>query len=311
MITSKLNATDSVVKLSRAKMANSNLYEKKYGYIYILPCVIILALLTLGPFIYDIVLSLTDRDLVSTQPPKFIGMKNYIDILSSKEFWIATFKTIEYVFFAVFIELILGFIMALLFQIEFKGKKIIRSLIILPMVATPIAISFMWRIMYNPNIGIINYFLSLIDIKGIEWVSRESTALTSVIIVDIWQWTPFLFLILSAGISALPNDPFEAAIVDGASFLRIIWHVMLPQLKSIITIGLVFRLVDSFKAFDIIYILTGGGPGTSTETLNIQAFLNAFKFLNIGYACAIAIIFIIIITFICNIVVKRGELNFD
>lgn len=293
------------------KLSNNNLYDRKYGYIYILPSIIILALITLGPFIYDVVLSLTDRNLVSTQPPKFVGIQNYVDIIISIDFWVAAFKTIKYVFFAVFIELFLGFIMALLFQIEFSGKKIIRSLIILPMVATPIAIAFMWRIMYNPNIGIINYFLSLININGIEWVSRESTALTSVIIVDVWQWTPFMFLILSAGISALPLDPFEAAIVDGASFIQIIRHVMVPLLKPIITIGIVFRLVDSFKAFDTIYILTGGGPGTATETLNIQAFLNAFKFLNMGYACAIAIIFIVIIIFICNLVVKKGDMNFE
>lgn len=289
----------------------SNLYSKKYGFIYILPSIIILAVITLGPFIYDIVLSLTDRNLVSTEPAKFVGLKNYFDLFTSKEFWISISNTLKYVFIAVSIELTLGFIMALLFQIEFKGKKILRSLILLPMVATPIAIAFMWRIMYNPKIGICNYFLSLLHINGLEWVSKESSALISVVLVDIWQWTPFIFLILSSGISALPDDPFEAAIVDGANFIQLLRHVMIPLLKPIIVIGLVFRIVDSFKTFDTIYVLTGGGPGMATETLNIHVFLNAFKYLKMGYACAMAIIFIVIIIFICNFIVKRGEMNFD
>ncbi|MGI6776802.1 MAG: carbohydrate ABC transporter permease [Acetivibrionales bacterium] len=270
-----------------------------------------MAIITLGPFIYDVYLSLTDRYLASSDPVQFVGLMNYVNILKDKGFWNAVLVTAIYIFLAVSIELVLGFIMALLFQIEFRGKKIVRSAILLPMVATPIAIAFMWRIMYNPNIGIINYLLSLVNITGIEWVSSQNTALISVILVDIWQWTPFMFLILSSGISALPKDPFEAAIVDGASSIQILKHVMLPLLKPIITIGLVFRLVDSFKSFDTIYVLTGGGPGTATETLNIQVYLNAFKYLKMGHACALSIIMIIIIIFVCNFVVKRGQLNFE
>ena len=305
------NGVEPKIKTEKIKSRGNNLYANRYGYIYILPGVIILALITLAPFVYDLYLSLTDRYLASSEPAKFVGLMNYVNIFKDKSFWSSVLITAIYVFLAVFIELVLGFIIALLFQIEFKGKKIVRSAILLPMVATPIAIAFMWRIMYNPNIGIINYLLGLINIRGIEWVSSQDTALISVILVDIWQWTPFMFLILSSGISALPNDPFEAAIVDGASFTQILRHVMFPLLKPIITIGLVFRLVDSFKTFDTIYVLTGGGPGTATETLNIQVFLNAFKYLKMGHACALSIIMIIIIIFVCNFVVKRGELNFE
>ncbi len=288
-----------------------SLYHKKYGYIFILPGVIVLALITLGPFFYDVYLSLTDRYLASADPTQFIGLKNYLYIFKNMSFWKATFITLQYVFITVILEVLIGFTMAILFQLGFRGKKILRSMILLPMVTTPIAIAFMWRIIYNPTLGILNYLLSLLKIEGILWVSDPKTSLASVILVDIWQWTPFTFLVFSAGIATLPLDPFEAAIVDGAGFFQMVIYIMLPILKPIIAIIVLFRIVDSFKTFDIIYVLTGGGPGVTTETLNIHTYLNAFKFLKMGYACALSIILIIIIIFICSFVVKIGELGLD
>jgi multiple sugar transport system permease protein len=282
------------------------LYEKKYAYFYILPGVVVLALITFAPFIYDVVLSFTNKSLVASAPPEFIGLANYRDVLLSKYFWFALLKTVQYTFFAVVAEMVLGFILALLFQVEFRGKILIRSLLLLPMVATPIAISLLWKIMYNANSGIINYFLGLFNIPAVEWLASEKTAMLSVVIVDIWQWTPFVFIILSAGLSALPEEPFEAAVVDGANLWQVMRHIMFPLLKPILVIALLFRIVDSFKAFDIIYVLTGGGPGISTETLNIHAFLNAFKYLNMGYTAALSIFLIIFIIQISSFIVKRG-----
>ena len=147
-----------------SKSQRLGLYEKKYGYFYILPGVVVLALITLAPFIYDVILSFTNKSLVSAKAPVFIGLANYRDVVTSKYFWIAVVKTLQYTFFAVLIEMILGFILALLFQVEFRGKIIIRSLLLLPMVATPIAISLLWKIMYNADSGVINYLLGLVGI---------------------------------------------------------------------------------------------------------------------------------------------------
>lgn len=288
------------------KSKRLGLYEKKYAYLYILPGVVILALITVAPFIYDVVLSFTNKSLASSKAPVFIGLSNYRDVVTSKYFWIAVVKTLQYTFFAVLIEMILGFILALFFQVEFRGKIIIRSLLLLPMVATPIAISFLWKIMYNPNSGIINYFLELMNIPGIAWLASEKSAMLSVILVDVWQWTPFVFIIMSAGLSSLPEEPFEAAVVDGASLRQMLQYILFPLLKPILIIALLFRVVDSFKAFDLIYVLTGGGPGISTETLNIHVFLNGFKYLNMGYAAALSIFLIFFIILLSSFIVKRG-----
>jgi len=282
------------------------LYEKKYAYLYILPGVMILALITLAPFLYDVILSFTNKSLASSKAPAFIGFSNYKDVVTSKYFWIAVVKTLQYSFFAVLIEMLLGLILAILFQVEFRGKIIIRSLLLLPMVATPIAISFLWKIMYNPNSGIINYLLKFLHIPGAAWLASERTAMLSVVLVDVWQWTPFVFIIMAAGLSSLPEEPFEAAVVDGASLGQMLRYVMLPLLKPILIIAMLFRVVDSFKAFDLIYVLTGGGPGISTETLNIHVFLNGFKYLKMGYAAALSIFLIFFIILISSFIVKRG-----
>jgi multiple sugar transport system permease protein len=288
------------------KSKRVGLYETKYAYFYILPGVVILALITLAPFIYDVILSFTNKSLVSSKAPVFIGFANYRDVMASKYFWIAVVKTLQYTFLAVLIEMVLGFILALLFQVEFRGKIIIRSLLLLPMVATPIAISLLWKIMYNADSGVINYLLGLFRIPGIAWLAVEKTAMFSVVLVDVWQWTPFVFIILSAGLYSLPEEPFEAAVVDGASLWQMLRYILLPLLKPILTIALLFRIVDSFKAFDLIYVLTGGGPGVSTETLNIHIFLNGFKYLKMGYAAALSIFLIFFVLLISNFIVKKG-----
>jgi len=288
------------------KSKRLGLYERKYAYFYILPGVVILALITLAPFIYDVILSFTNKSLVSAKAPIFIGLANYRDVVTSKYFWVAVVKTLQYTFFAVLIEMILGFILAFLFQVEFRGKVIIRSLLLLPMVATPIAIALLWKVMYNANSGIINYFLGLMNIPGIPWLASKKTAMLSVILVDVWQWTPFVFIIMSAGLSSLPEEPFEAAVVDGASLWQMLRYILIPLLKPILIIVLLFRIVDSFKAFDLIYVLTGGGPGIATETLNIHIFLNGFKYLNMGYAAALSIFLIFFIILISSFIVKRG-----
>lgn len=304
------------IKLKKAPSVNymqkgNNLYGKKYAYIYILPGTLVLALLTLGPFIYTLVLSFTDKYLATTKPTEFAGLDNYIQIFTGGDFWTGLLKTIFYVLGSVSVELFIGFAMALLFQLDFKGKRVMRSIIIMPLVAMPIAIAYIWRIIFNPNVGILNYLLSFLGIGGIEWISSPKIALLSVMLVDIWQWTPFIFLILSSGISALPHDPFEAAVIDGANFFQVIKFVLLPHLKPIISIALIFRFVDAFKSFDLIYILTGGGPGNATETLNVHTYLNAFKYMKMGYASAMSIIMIILIITISKYVVKSGDFNLE
>lgn len=289
---------------------SGNLYGRAYGFVYIGPAVLVLVAISIVPMLYSIGMSLTDLNLIGKEPTQFIGLGNYIRIFTDKRFWQALARSLLYVAGVVSVELVLGFAMALLFQVRFRGKKIVRSLLILPMVATPIAIAFMWRIMYNPNMGILNYLLGLVGVPPQQWASAEGSALLSTMLVDIWQWTPFLFLILTSGIAALPVDCFEAAVVDGASLPQLVRLVMLPLLKPVLAVGLLFRIVDSFKAFDTIYVLTAGGPGSSTETLNLLVFLSGFKHFKMGYACAMSIIMVYLVLFVCNLVIKQGKFDF-
>ena len=307
-----MNANSDFLTIHKGKKKNlGNLYPNRYGYPYILPALIILLFLGLMPFLYNIWLSMTDKYLASTSAPKFIGLVNYGAILTDKGFWSAAKNTLIYVVGTVTVEFILGFALAIIFQLKFRGKRLMRSLILIPMIAAPIAISFMWRIILNPNMGVLNYLTQLMGLGKILWLGEPTLAMITVIMVDIWQWTPFVFIILCAGIAALPSNPFEACLIDGGSFWQALRFVMIPLLKPIIIITLIFRLVDSIKAFDTIFILTAGGPGVATETLNIQTYLTAFKYFRVGYAAALSILILIIIMTITKFLTKKADLNFE
>lgn len=293
------------------KKSTYNLYPRKYAYLYILPAVIVLALLTLIPFFYNIYLSMTNYTSFLPMKTKFVFLNNYVNLLTDKSFYWMLWRTLVYVVCAVTVEVFLGFGLALLFQADFKFKRLLRSIIILPMVATPIAVSYLFKIMYNPKSGVLNYFISCLGQPGLEWTASHSTAMLSVVLIDIWQWTPYIFVILCSGITALPHDPFEAAIVDGASFWQSIRRIMVPLLKPILTIAIVFRTIDALKTFDTIYVLTGGGPGTATETINIRIFLDAFKFMFMGQAAAMGMILIIVVIVVCQVMVNKGGITME
>ena len=206
-------------------------------------------------------------------------------------------------------QLILGFAMALLInRPHIKGIGVVRTLIILPMSITPIVVGLMWRILYNPSFGLINAFLGLLGIVGPEWLGSKDTALLSVILVDIWQWTPFMFLMMTAGLQSLPAEPFEAALVDGASGFQILRLITLPLMKPIILVAVLFRIIDGFKVstFDSIFIMTKGGPGSITQTLNIYAFLTGFEWFNLGYASAMVVFTLVLLTIIGRLFLRMG-----
>jgi multiple sugar transport system permease protein len=164
-----------------------------------------------------------------------------------------------------------------------------------------------WRQIYDPTLGLANYFLKLFHLAPLDWTSDSSTALLSIVLVDVWQWTPFFILTLSAGLAALPHEPVESAKIDGASTLQIIWHITLPMLKTLISIILIFRIMDTIKVYDLIYVLTEGGPGVSTETLNYYTYLTSFRWLRMGPGSALAIIMLLITLSIGRVLVKLGS----
>lgn len=286
------------------------IYPNKYAWIYVMPAVMLMISMCLFPVFVLIWNSMTDFSLIKPDT-HFVGLKNYVEILKTPDFYKALGRSVLYSAGTVTVQMIGGFILAILYQVRFRGKKLLRSVMLIPMVAAPVAIAFLWSIIFNPSMGVLNYLLSLIGIPPQMWTSSTTMALPSIIMVDIWQNTPFVFLIFSSGMAAMPDETFEAAIVDGAGFLQTIRYILIPLMKPVFVTVLLLRTVDSLKAFDLIYTLTSGGPGTSTQTINMLVYLRGFSYFKMGEASAMAFIMYIFIFIIAGTIVRKGKIGFN
>lgn len=271
------------------------------------PAVLVLLALTIYPFIANVYYSLLRYDLIRQSRP-FVGLNNYAEHITNPEFLQAAVRTLYYVMLAVGCELLLGLFIAHLLSRILWGAMFFRVILVLPVAATPVAVGLIWRLMYNPTGGLANHLLGSIGLSGLKWTASQSLVIPSLVLVDVWQWTPFVVLILLAGILALPEEPFEAAKIDGASGFQSFWYLELPMLRPMIFIAVVFRFIDSLKTFDIIWVMTGGGPGYSSTTLNILAFRTGFEFLHMGSAAAIAVMMLILAIGVTKVLVRVGEL---
>lgn len=261
---------------------------------FLVPCVLSLLLIVVFPLGYNLWISLYKWNLAYPNSARFVLFANYSSIFTNSIFWRTVLNTLYFGVVSLVVEFVIGMSIALLLNIEFKGRAFVQTCIMMPMVATPVAASYVWRIMYNPDYGIINYFLRSLGLPAWNGIFDASTAMPSLIIVDVWQWTPFLVLIFSASLLSLPKDTLEAADVDGARGAQKFFYITFPLMKNVVVIGLVLRGIDLFKTFDIIYSLTGGGPGRITETLNVYTYNTLFTNLEIGYAAALSIVALII-----------------
>jgi len=272
--------------------------QKLVPVVMILPSVIFLFALGMYPFLYGVYISFTDASFYSPVTT-FIGIDNYLLLFGSSRFWYDFGVTVLFAGASVTLEFLIGFGIALLLNRELRGITFFRSIMLLPLTVPPIVVALIWKAMYNPGYGLINYFLRPLGFPILGWVSDPGLALPSVIIVDLWQWTFFVTLILLAGLQALPKEPFEAAQLDGASKLQSFGHITLPLMKRIIALALVLRIMDALRVFDLVWGLTSGGPGYSTEVLHLSIYLEVFRFKNIGLGSAIAVLFTYFILFLC------------
>ena len=282
--------------------------RNKFIILMLMPATILLVGLTLFPFIVSFILSFTDYSLLRPGQTKFIFLDNYIELMKTDEFWIALRVTIVFTVLAVFVQVVLGVVIATLLHNENTNISFLRTMYLLPLAITPIAATFTFRLMFNPSLGVLNYFMKLLGFEPQAWLASPSTALFSLILVDTWQWTPFILLICLGGLASLPNEPFEAAKVDGASSWQIFIKITVPMLYPFIGLALLFRSIDAFKTFDIIYVLTSGGPGILTRTLNLYAFKHGIEFLSMGYAGSIAIVMLIITIVVAQIFLRKNKL---
>lgn len=273
----------------------------------LIPAIVLLTGLILVPFLVGFGLSFTDY-ILSLPPARFAGFDNYLTLLSTPEFWDSLRVTLIFTVSSVALQTAIGLGLAILLHEETKAVPALRAIYLLPMAVTPIAAVFTFRMMFNPGLGVFNHILVSFGLPPQDWLGAGNMALFSLILVDTWQHTPFILLIIAGGLASLPADPFEAAKIDGATPWQTFRLVTMPLLKPFLAIALLFRSIDAFKTFDIIYVLTSGGPGTSTTTLNMYAYKQAIEFVSLGYGSSIAIVMLIIITIVTQLFLRRSRL---
>lgn len=267
------------------------LSDRIYPYLLVLPATVLLFGVLIYPLGYSVSMSAHNWTLLTIQnDPEFVGLQNYLRLLSSPDFWNSFIVTATFMVFAIAFELLLGMALALILHQELVGKRIFRSLVILPFMATNVVIGLGWRMLYNYEYGILNWFVNLLGFQSVPWINSPQLALASLLIVDVWNTVAFVVLISLAGLQALPDAPIESAVIDGANKYQIFTRVMLPLLKSTILVILVWRGIDTFRIFDVPYILTGGGPAKATETLSIYAYRQGFQIFKLSQAAAASIV---------------------
>lgn len=263
--------------------------DRTLAYLLLAPTVAVLLALTIYPLIYSIKVSLQTGSGNAT-------FENFTRLFSDQFFLSALLHTFVYAAIALTIEFFLGLSLALVLNEKMRGRNAFRALFLLPMMLPPVVVGVVWRLMLNSNFGALNGTLRRFgaNTEALIWTASPKLAMASVILADVWQWTPFMFLILLAGLQAIPQEPYEAALIDGSNAWQTFRHVTLPLLKPAILIALLLRTMDLLRVFDHIFILTEGGPGFATETLSLYIYRTAFRFSNFGYAAAMSFVLLLI-----------------
>jgi multiple sugar transport system permease protein len=274
------------------------------------PAIILVLVIIIFPMFFAMSLGFLHWDL--TIPTKsFVFLENYATALSTPRVWGALRNSAYVAAAAVALEFVLGVSMALLLANQFPGRSFVVSIVIIPMMMAPVVVGETWRMLWDTRFGAVNHFLSLIVGHAVylSWLSDPKLALPAIIITDVWQWTPFVFLIALAGLLAVDVELYEAAAIDGASPWKMLWMITLPVIRPVLLVAFLFRLLDGLKLFDIVYALTYGGPGYSTETYPFYLFQQGFAFGRFGYTAAASYIFLFLVLFIVIQLVRRvGEL---
>jgi ABC-type sugar transport system permease subunit len=287
-------------------------YQQKISSYFTIPALVITIILICIPVIYGVYLSFTNLDLLKGTN-NFVGFKNYIKVFQDKDFYMSILRNIIYVLIVVTFNFIIGFFMAYVCYQRFAGNRILRFIILLPMLLIPTAAAVLWRFLYNYDLGLFNQMLKAINLSPIGWLSNPRLALYSVILTDIWAWTPWVFLILLAGMENLDEEVLEAASIDGASQSQAIRHVMFPMMKPIIIIAVSLKAIETFRTFDYVWVMTAGGPGGASDITSTFIYKQASKNLQYGYASALSIVVMLILAILTifivrNLITKESEL---
>ena len=260
---------------------------------FVIPALVVVAGVIVVPWAFTLWMSVNEWKLGGAY--SFVGFDNYARLGSDTRFIESVWHTIVYSALSVIAPVVLGTLAALVFHAEFPLRGFLRGLFVMPMMATPVAIAVVWTMMFHPQLGVMNYLLSLIGIPPLLWIFDPRSVIPSLVLVETWQWTPLVMLIVLGGLAAIPTEPYESARIDGATYLQQFRYITLPMILPFLMVAVLIRLVDALKSFDIIFGMTQGGPGTASETINLYLYANAFAYSDIGHASAIAVVFFAII----------------
>ncbi len=264
--------------------------ERHLRILMLAPTLLLLAGLTLFPTVYMLTAAVQNVSPDPDVPREFVGLGNFARMLTDPELHVAVRNTVVFTVVAVTLEFLLGLGLALLFDKYIRRLNFLKTILLVPMMIPPIAVALTWKLIYQPQFGVLNELMFRLGLPSQAWAGDVNLAMATIIAADVWEWTPFIFLLMLAGLASLPSEPYEAAQVDGASAWRQFWDLTVPFLKPVIAIALLLRIMDALRLFDLVFILTVGGPAGATETLSLYIFKVAFTFVDIGYAAAISLV---------------------
>ncbi|SFJ28368.1 carbohydrate ABC transporter membrane protein 1, CUT1 family [Phyllobacterium sp. CL33Tsu] len=263
--------------------------------LFLLPGMLYLVSLRILPALFTVFLSFTDWDLTQPYGPEFIGLQNYIDIWNDQPFIDSIWRSLTFTVVATTVELFFGFVIALFVHRELILKNTLRAAILTPMVITPSIVGVIWSIMFHSSVGPLNWLLGLVGLPAVGWLTTPNMAMLSVVITDVWHWTPFMFLLCLSAMQMIPDDLYESAEVDGASPAQQLFHITIPMVRETLIVAIILRSMDAFELFAEPFVMTGGGPGTATETVSLHIYKSAFLFFQMGYAGAMVVVCIFIL----------------
>lgn len=272
-------------------------YRAVTPYLFIAPAIFVMIAGLAYPVVQSLYLSFYDWKIgTPLSSANQVGWSNYSRMLFDPAVWESLWVTIRFGFWTISIEMFLGISLALLLEKPIRGASIFRTIFILPLMVSPVVVGLIWRYLFDARVGWINYYLGTwFGIEPQVWLGDAELAFFAIVLTDIWQWTPFIFIIVIAGLQALPSEVLEASTIDGANWWQQVLLVKLPMISSILVIALLMRLIDVFRALEVMYIMTGGGPGRATELISLHIYNRAFDAQLLGYASAIAVLLIAIV----------------
>ncbi|TIO27777.1 MAG: sugar ABC transporter permease [Mesorhizobium sp.] len=304
MTTKRSGATTQAIEESQSVRLAPNYWP------FVVPALVVVGAVIVFPWAFTLWMSVNRWTL--GQSRSFAGMENYLRLASDPRFWESLVHTLTYTSLSVAAPMLLGTVAALIFDARFPLRGLLRGVFVMPMMATPVAVALVWTMMFHPQLGVLNYLLSLVGIPAQEWIFNAKTVIPSLVAVETWQWTPLVMLIVLGGLASVPREPFESAEIDGANAWQQFRYLTLPMIAPFLMIALIIRTIDALKSFDIIYAMTQGGPGTASETINIYLYNTAFSYYDIGYGSAMAVVFFIVIvalSFIVLMLRQRSQWN--